>query len=824
MLFKLARVVVAVAVSLTMAGMVATRASATSIFVDSTGDDTWDGTAGFCETAAANGICTLRAAIQYANATPGTVIGFNVSGPGVHAIAPATPLPPLTAPMTIDATTQPGYAGAPLIELSGSSSATVASGLWLDAGSSPSTVRGLALGHWGEDGIRIFTSGNTIAGNYIGVDPTGATAAGNAEQGVLVYDGSANIIGGTRAADRNVISGNGEDGVQIQKDSPGGSTPAEKNVVEGNYIGTNAAATAAVPNQLDGVSMVLGAQNNTVGGAAPGAGNVISGNGRAGITAFDTSTGNLIEGNYIGTNPAGSSAIAGQPNCGVGLSSASNTLGGTSATARNVISGNSGCGVFIGAQAAQVGASGSNVVEGNYIGTNAAGTSAVPNGTAQSGNQAGIAIQAPGNQIGGTAAGAGNVISGNIGPGVAFDGSVPAGVSANLVAGNLIGTDARGAAPLGNTSDGVQIYNAAGNTVGGTVAAARNVISGNGANGVVIGGANGNLLQGNAIGTDATGTVAIGNQRSGVAISSSNNTVGGTITGAGNVIADNGRSGVVVTAGNGNAIEGNSIHGDAGIGIDLGDDGVTPNADMSRSGPNNLQNFPLLSTVSPSGSRTTVSGSLHAAPGTAFRIELFANSACGHSTQGEGQTFLGASTTTTSSAGSASFSAEAATPPTGQRYVTATATDPAGNTSEFSSCARVPIPAKTPARLTKVSTARLPSGVALTLICDQASGESCTGEVRLSVRVSKRGKTITAVSAGKVTARTRTAPLTVGRATYRVAPGARKTIKVPLNATGRKLLGRFHRLPVRVAVTLKTSAGTKQIASRKITLKTTRRR
>jgi hypothetical protein len=487
--------VVAAVVSVTV-GLADSAAAAPVVVVNSTGDGAWDGTPGVCETATGNGVCTLRAAIGLADANSGTVIGFNIAGTGVHTIVPGSPLPDVTAPMTIDGSTQPGYAGAPLIELSGAS-AGVSHGLVLGGDSSGSTIRGLDIVNWSASGIVIFNNGNRVAGNFIGIDPTGSAAAGNGTQGVLVYGGSGNVIGGTTASDRNVISGNGDHGVQIQRPSPTDSTPAQDNVVEGNYVGTNAAGDAPVANALDGISLVWGAQSNTIGGSVPGAGNLVSGNGRIGISVFDISAGNLIEGNYVGTNAAGTAALGGNPECGIVLISASNTVGGTSPAARNVISGNSGgCGLTIGNQG-QTGASGSNTIEGNYIGTNAAGTAALGNGRALSDVPAGLAIQSSNNQVGGIAVGAGNVISGNIEPGVWFDGSAATG---NVVQGNYIGTDATTTRAIGNSGDGVLLTGGAqGNTIGGNAPGDGNTIAHNTSNGVEISGGTGDLIEANSI-------------------------------------------------------------------------------------------------------------------------------------------------------------------------------------------------------------------------------------------------------------------------------------------------------------------------------------
>lgn len=232
------------------------------------------------------------------------------------------------------------------------------------------------------------------------------------------------------------------------------------------------------------------------------------------------------------------------------------------------------------------------------------------------------------------------------------------------------------------------------NMIGGTEPGARNVISGNRVAGVAMGWdiATNNLVQGNFIGTDESGTLPLGNARCGVEIRdlANNNTIGGTAAGAGNRIAFTTArfaqafdgAGVALfpdspSSGTGNAILGNLIYGNAKLGIDLAGDGVTPNdpgdADV---GPNNRQNFPVITGVSNSGSNTTIEGTLNSAASTTYRIELFAN--------GESeQSFLGSTNVTTDANGNASFNLVVSQVAANQR-VSATATDPAGNTSEFS--------------------------------------------------------------------------------------------------------------------------------------------
>jgi hypothetical protein len=257
-----------------------------------------------------------------------------------------------------------------------------------------------------------------------------------------------------------------------------------------------------------------------------------------------------------------------------------------------------------------------------------------------------------------------------------------------IVQGNLIGTNAGSTAPLGNGGSGVLLFQTAtGNTIGGTSAAARNVISGNGASGLQItgNGTTGNLVQGNSIGTNAAGNAALGNSGHGVEFfdGAHGNTIGGTPAGAGNTIAFNGGPGVIVFSGTGNAIRRNSIFSNGGLGIDLAPFGVTPNdpgdADM---GPNNLQNFPVLlnAQVTPTGLRVT--GRIDTQSAGSVTIEFFANPVpspggdpSGH---GEGAVLLGTATP----APGGGFTANLPSVPEGT-LISATATDAAGNTSEF---------------------------------------------------------------------------------------------------------------------------------------------
>ncbi|NIV29342.1 MAG: hypothetical protein GWN58_07485, partial [Anaerolineae bacterium] len=261
-----------------------------------------------------------------------------------------------------------------------------------------------------------------------------------------------------------------------------------------------------------------------------------------------------------------------------------------------------------------------NQIQGNYIGLQTNGVDGLGNA------YSGLYIEgAPNNTIGGDTASAGNVISGNTLSGVSIYSS---GATGNLVLGNYVGTQANGTEALGNSWSGVYISDAPNNTIGGTTAGARNILSGNSVYGVSIKGssATGNLVQGNHIGTGIAGTETLGNHYDGINVrtSASGNQIGGSSPGEGNLIAHNGRDGVRVADGIDNLISRNSISSNSGLGINLGSDGVTPNdPGDGDSGANNLQNFPLLTSVTAAGGTTTIQGTLNSTADTAFTLEFF---------------------------------------------------------------------------------------------------------------------------------------------------------------------------------------------------------
>ena len=259
--------------------------------------------------------------------------------------------------------------------------------------------------------------------------------------------------------------------------------------------------------------------------------------------------------------------------------------------------------------------------------------------------------------------------------------------------------DAGVAVAIPNLAEGVQVNDGAlDNTIGGP-GVDRNVISGNANNGVLFADAatTGNVLQGNFIGTNTTASAALPNGGNGVDVQAdaSGNTIGGTVPGTKNVIALNGGRGVFVESGTGNAILGNTISYNGGLGIDLGPAGVTPNDLMDPDvGANLLQNFPVLSAIVLGPTSTEVHGTLNSLASTMFRIEFAANLVCDASGYGPGQRPLGATDVATDPAGDATFVATVASGATGP-FLVATATDPSGNTSEFSACIPVPPPTAT---------------------------------------------------------------------------------------------------------------------------------
>jgi titin len=502
--------------------------------------------------------------------------------------------------------------------------------------------------------LTIQASGNYIQGDLIGTDITGTRPLGNIQIGVLVeLDAGNNTIGGTTVSARNIISANHSEGIELS------STFGD--LVEGNYIGIDATGTTALGNGTYGIDMNSVPANITIGGTVAGSGNLISGNGSDGIFLRTGTGATTIEGNRIGTDVTGTHALG---NGGSGIrveGSAFSTIGGTVSGSGNLISGNAASGIWLEG-------SSNMLVQQNTIGTDTTGTFALGNG----GN--GVTIDGSDNTIGGPTAGAGNLISGNLGDGLFISSSN------NSVQGNLIGTDASGTHGLGNSGNGVTVLNASGNTIGGTTSSAADVISANVGSGILISGANAtsNLIAGNFIGTDLSATINLGNAANGVTIrDSSNNTIGGTAAGAGNTVAYNGHDGIQVDTGSGNGILSDLIFSSGYLGIELINNG------------NNNQAAPWLFAAIESGSATLVAGVLISTPNTTFTLQFFADPHRDPSGLGEARQLLGTFSVTSNAYGIAVFAITIpVVVPPGQ-ILTATATDPNNNTSEFSLPVRV---------------------------------------------------------------------------------------------------------------------------------------
>jgi len=803
-------------------------------------------------TTADGGLGSLRAAIYYANDRPGATVRFNIPtndpgySNGVYTIYPSGQLPPLVSAGTvIDATTQPGYAGSPVVALDGShlipQTEFDIGGIYIYAGNC--VLRGLALDNFTNSGINLlynYAAGNSVQACYVGLAPNGSTPAPNDYEGINIGAGArANVIGGSNAAQRNVISGNAGYGITIT------GTNSNANVVSGNYIGLDATGSFSVANTYNGLGIWGGSSSNIVGGSNAGTGNVISGNIEYGLLISDTNTtGTLVQGNYIGVNAGGtgivsntwsgvavfggsygdwiiSNVVSGNgsyglfiggpgtsnivvqgnligtgaagttalPNAYMGIGVWSNAtdilIGGATAAARNVISGNGNNGIGMG------GAGGGNVIEGNYVGVTSNGLSVLPNngigvyvesstqtntieGNVISGNTShgvylyqssnnvvegndigvggnGLAALPNGgngvylylsqsNLIGGVAAGAGNVISANLGDGIQLWGT---GTSYNTVQGNLVGTTRTGSGRLGNSSSALSLISGpAWNTIGGTTAAARNIFSGSSNyDGVYLTAASNNVIEGNYIGTDASGLVACANAEYGLTLfgaSQSNQITGNVIaasgnygvflsdpgtadnvlqgndigvgadgvtalgngwqglilqsgassniiglalngSGAGNIIANNPYDGVILYSTNtlGNCIRGNSIYSNGDPAIDLIP--VSPGQ-----GPNDLENYPVLTTVAVYSNSMVVAGSLSNAANRTILVDIYYNPAQDPTGYGQGRWYAGTATAQTGAAGAGTFSLPLAARLAGQ-YFSATATDASnGNTSQFS--------------------------------------------------------------------------------------------------------------------------------------------
>jgi CSLREA domain-containing protein len=517
--------------------------------------------------------CSLREALLAANGNAGTdTVEFSI-GSGSVTIVPNAPFPNLSGPVIIDGTSQPGYVGAPLIELDGIIAGN-ANGFYLRGGNS--TVQGLIINRFAQHGIIMDTvGGNAVRANYIGCDASGTVARANGGSGVYISNTNSNVIGGTSGVtpggactgDCNLISGNDGQGIYLT------GAGAISNVIVGNFVGPDVTGTQVLGNGASSVAAIeLRNGQNRIGGTTPEERNLVSGNFHVGIYVASGSF-NTLSGNYVGVDTTGTQSL-GNANVGVVLEAATDTIvGGTKATSPdgsctgscNLISGNLLEGIHLSSSNSD-----RNSILGNFVGTDFTGTVALAN------TAGGLRLLGDDNTVGNGSAAGRNVISGNGGVGLV------SAAGTTRIRGNYIGTDSSGSVALPNSSHGVQLNQANGTlggsvgvTVGGACTGDCNLVSGNAAEGVVTQG-NGIIVEGNYIGTDATGRYAIANGTlgatiGGVRISSGDFVrIGGSSSAQRNVISGNDGPGVRMVD---SFIDSERIQGNY---IGVGSDGSTP--------------------------------------------------------------------------------------------------------------------------------------------------------------------------------------------------------------------------------------------------------
>lgn len=369
-----------------------------------------------------------------------------------------------------------------------------------------------------------------IQGNIIGLGADISTDLGNGLQGMSIIGNSDGVqIGGSASGERNYISGNDLQGINVEN--------SDNIIIQGNYIGVEQTGNLDRGNTGTGINA-----NNcevlTIGGDAAGEGNVISGNATA-ISAYGTDARNTtIQGNMIGVSADGNTAV-GNSLFGIEMTDNEDSqIGGTATLARNVIANNSLYGI-------QLTSSPRTVIENNYIGVDGTGLIDMGNGLT------GVyVVNSADVEIGGTTRASRNVISGNVGNGISIDGTS----TGTIIKANFIGVGVNGSTEIPNDEHGILNSGTAdGMIVGGATDAERNVISGNGrfnvnadpddgitGDGVRLIGTDNHLIQNNYIGTDSTGTIGIGNHWGGVSINddSDNNDV------FDNLVADNRNEGI----------------------------------------------------------------------------------------------------------------------------------------------------------------------------------------------------------------------------------------------------------------------------------------
>ena len=694
---------------------------------------------------------SLRQCLENAERNAGWLdsVSFEIPLPGMNTIVSLSPLPKITDPIELLGPSQPGYSGEPLIRVDFSPLPLGSPGFSIE-GTSNVTIRGLmitgspgagvlangnsstlleanfigtdgfaALGNeYGvvinggaghslknnvvagnaRSGISIESSDfNSLTGNKIGTNTTLSEGLGNGQHGVYLINGTGSQIG--HPGDGNVIMFNGglgilnfmADGTQVTGNLVSANTNIQIGLwdsrdctVANNLVGTDESGTAGYLVGGGGVEITNFSSNNTIGG--PAGRNVIAGTGGTGIYV-QTLGDNLIEGNYIGVDATGNAALG---NSGSGIEIAGfGAETGHITVENNLISGNGvnpqpqpGILVHDGAQG--------TIISGNRIGTNATGTVPLPN--------TGGGLSIAGIWTVDTTV-SDNVISGN-----SFHGIDVVDQASNVtIIGNLIGTNSTGTIPVGNEHDGVRIESGAHKvTIGGTSPGTGNVIAANGVAGIIIAkgpsypsGPHSNTIQGNWVGTNQALLPGFGNSNAGIFIDGHDNLIGGTEPGSANIIAFNGQGVAVADEpfNVGNAILSNVMFENEGLGIDLGDDGVTPNDPGDTDvGANYLLNAPILNFAEDRETNTSVGVIVELAVANgSYRLEFFANNVCNSSGHGEGQTLVYVLGLVPTDPGVVGFTWDELPPGLIGQELTATISleEESTSTSEFSNCMTV---------------------------------------------------------------------------------------------------------------------------------------
>lgn len=480
---------------------------------------------------AGDGTNSLRKCIRLANSNFGADnITFNITGSTVITAAACSGFGWffITSPVVIDGYSQAGaVAGTPVVELNGNGLGCLAV-FNLTFGSTGSEIRGLIM-NGNLRGVRMDanTSGNTIAGCWIGLNNTGNAAAVNpiTQNGIEVIGSDNNVIGGSGGlVDRNVISGCGNEGIRFT------ITGTTGNIINGNYIGVGANGLTSVGNRT-GI-WVEDAAQLTLGGGGANDGNIISGNTQYGAI-MDNCDNFTIKGNIIGlgsdqSTPAANSldGIEATNGCDIGQ------IGGPTANEQNIISNNGRNGINI--------ADSDNIsIEGSYIGVAGDGVTV----RANTGN--GVrGVNCEFLTVGGDAAGEGNVVSGNTSTGVSVLGTFSRNTT---IQGNMIGVSADGLVAVGNGAGGIGLNDSEDSQIGGTAVAARNVISNNNQSGMFISNCPRTTIENNYVGVNGTGLVDMGNLQLGVFIlNSADCVIGGVTRASRNVISGNAQNGLML--------------------------------------------------------------------------------------------------------------------------------------------------------------------------------------------------------------------------------------------------------------------------------------